>query len=180
MPSLDHWIRLPFKGSRPSILRRRWTPAASTAASLPPDRWAPTQPNESSAPVLERRWTRGPALPLEAGHIPAGAGRETVTVGASTAGPAGSVTSGSETATPIAQPAIDGAVCSEPQTVTRLCVGCGQPLEGKRPQAKAHGVACRQRAYRRRKKEAAQAAARRGGDGRSEPRPAAAARTAVG
>ena len=46
-----------------------------------------------------------------------------------------------------------------PQTVTRLCVGCGQPLEEKRPQARAHDAACRQRAYRRRKKAAREAPA---------------------
>lgn len=41
------------------------------------------------------------------------------------------------------------------QTVTRLCIGCGKPLTGKRPQAKTHGAACRQRAYRLRLKASA-------------------------
>ena len=66
------------------------------------------------------------------------------------------------------------------QTVTRLCVGCGQPLEGKRPQAKAHGAACRQRAYRRQKKAAAQAQGQREAGHQAEPQQADLAHITIG
>jgi hypothetical protein len=45
-----------------------------------------------------------------------------------------------------------GAEGSVPSGDVRVCQGCGLPLEGKRQQAKHHGSACRQRAYRIRKK----------------------------
>ncbi|MCH7999084.1 MAG: hypothetical protein IIA91_06355 [Chloroflexi bacterium] len=45
-------------------------------------------------------------------------------------------------------------------------------MEGKRPQAKAHGAACRQRAYRRQKKAAAQARDQREAGRQVEPQQA--------
>lgn len=57
---------------------------------------------------------------------------------------------------PVGESVTVSALHVSTETVTRLCQGCGKPLEGKRPQAKSHDAACRQRAYRWRKKAAPQ------------------------
>jgi hypothetical protein len=201
-PWSDYWMPLPVAGSRPAVLGRRWTPAASTTSAPPRDYWTLTQPDDSAVPVLERHSAGGGPLPVQTSVRAVSHGGETVTATAKTAAPladrmrhsAGggpvptqtasvrAVTHAGETVTATAKtapPLADRQTLSDrtptailptvtptpldspPQTVTRLCVGCGKPLEGKRPQAKAHGVACRQRAYRRRKKEARQAQGRR-------------------
>lgn len=184
MPSFpwpDYWIPLPATGSGPPVLRRRWSPVPSRPSASPRDCWTPAGLNGSAAPVLERHctcatpWTRRAApAPAPAHHgqteTPA---RKSVTLPHSAPLPDAAITPvpGTVTATPPGPSA---------QTITRLCLGCGKPLEGMRPQAKAHGVACRQRAYRRRKKEARLAQGLREKGRGSEPQPAGLARTTPG
>ena len=158
-PWPDYWMPLPVTGSRPAVLGRRWTPAVSTASAPPRDYWTLTQPDDSAVPVLERHSAVGGPLPAQTAPVRAGThSEETVTPSAKTAPPlADRLTLSDRTPTAVSPTVTLTPLHSPPQTVTRLCVGCGKPLEGKRPQAKAHGVACRQRAYRRRKKEARQA-----------------------
>jgi len=181
-PSPDRWVPLPATGSRPAVLGRRWTPAASTASAPPRDYWPPAQPNDSAVPVLERHWGCGSPLAAQTAPVhPGSHGQETVTAPKKTTPPLADFIA-SPDGTPIAVPATVTLASLDPphQTVTRLCVGCGKPLEGKRPQAKAHGVACRQRAYRQRKKEAGQAQGQRENGRGSEPELAGLARTPVG
>jgi hypothetical protein len=181
-PSPDYWMPLPAAASRPAVLGRRWTHNASASSAPRRDYWLLPQVNSSHAPVLERHWACGVPLPNEA--TPTGADNylgETVTPTTKSPEPpiehaplpdeGAMVIPGTVTLTPIQSPL---------ETVTRLCVGCGKPLVDKRPQAKAHGVACRQRAYRRRKKEAAQAQVQKHNGRRSQPEPAALAAAAVG
>ena len=158
-PSPDRWIPLPATASGPAVLSRRWTPAASTASAPHRDYWTPIQRNGFAGPVLERHWAGGGPLPAQTAPVRAGThSGETVTPAAKTAAPLADRLTLSDRTPMAASPTVTlTPLDSPPQTVTRLCVGCGKPLEGKRPQAKAHGVACRQRAYRRRKKEARQA-----------------------
>jgi hypothetical protein len=153
VPPPNYWIPVPATDSRSPALRRHWTPVASTALDEPHGYWSAAPSNGSAAPILERHWTpENPWIFRKTNHS------------------AQTVTAGRESATLLSQveallvaesiTASDIPVSIPPllsQTVTRLCVGCGQPLDGKRPQAKAHGAACRQRAYRRQKKAAAQA-----------------------
>jgi hypothetical protein len=179
-PSPDYWMPLPATGSGPVVLGRRWTPAASTTWAR--DCWTSTQHNSLPEPALERHSASAAGLPAQTTPDRTGShSHETVTLAArSTALPVDQV------ALPrIVLPTVPVTVTlrptdSPPQTITRLCVGCGKPLEGKRPQAKAHGVACRQRAYRRRKKEAAQAQGQWENGRDSEPELMALARTTIG
>ncbi len=153
MPPPDYWIPIPATGSRSPALRRHWTPVSSTALDEPHGYWSAAPSNGSTALILERHWTPiTPRKNRETNH-----NAQTVTADRKSATLlsqvealllAESITAGDESAS--IPPLLS-------QTATRLCVGCGQPLEGKRPQAKAHGAACRQRAYRRQKKAAAQA-----------------------
>ncbi|KKM23741.1 hypothetical protein LCGC14_1612160, partial [marine sediment metagenome] len=176
VPSPDYWIPVPATGSRPPALRRHWTPVSSTPLDQPHGYWSTAPSNGSAAPVLERHWTpENPWKNRKTNHN------------------AQTVTPGKESVTLLSQvealllaesiTASDEAVSIPPllsQTVTRLCVGCGQPLEGKRPQAKAHGAACRQRAYRRQKKAGAQAQDQREAGHRAEHKQADPVHTAIG
>jgi hypothetical protein len=205
-PSPDYWMPLPATGSRPAVLGRRWTSAFSTLSAPPRDCWTLAQRDNSTVPVLERHWACGGTL---SDHAPplrrVSDGEETVTVPAkATPSPPDYLSSPDRTATaipPTVTPAppkslvetvtllppdshLQSVTLTPPsqrqQTVTRLCVGCGKPLEGKRPQAKAHGVACRQRAYRRRKKEAAQAQRQQENQRASQLEPVGLHQTTVG
>ena len=152
MPPPNYWFQVPATGSRAPALSRHWTPVASAALSEPHGYWSATPSNGSAALLLERHWT--PVTPRK--NWKTNHNVQTVTPDRESATLLSqaealllteSITDSDETA----------SAPSLSQTVTRLCVGCGKPLEGKRPQAKAHGAACRQRAYRRQKKAASQA-----------------------
>ncbi len=143
VPSTDYWIPLPATGSRPPVLRRRWAPAPTTSSAPPPDHWRTTRLNDRPAPLLERHWAGSIPWPPQAPPTPSDP--QTATPPAQDTVPA------PETRTTVIQGVTHSVTASAPPTVTRLCLGCGMPLEGKRPQAKAHGPACRQRAYRQRK-----------------------------
>jgi hypothetical protein len=170
-PSSDYWMPLPATGSRSAVLSRRWTPATTVS---PQDRWTPTQPPKPTVPVLERHWAAAVVLPVQTTSVPTRQrDEETVTIASRAASPRSIAAAVSQTVT-LTVP--DSAAA----TVTRLCIGCGEPLEGKRPQAKAHGAACRQRAYRRRKKEAARAQGQRENGHGSEPEMMGLAATPVG
>ena len=176
MPSPDYWIPVPATGSRSPALRRHWTPVASTPLDEPHGYWSAAQSHGSATPILERHWTPvAPRENREKNHN------------------AQTVTPAKESETLLSQvealllaesiTASDEIVSIPPllsQTVTRLCVGCWQPLEGKRPQAKAHGAACRQRAYRRQKKAAAQAQDQREAGHRAEPQQAGQVHSTIG
>ena len=138
--------------------------------------WSAAPSNGSAAPILEKHWA--PVTPRKIRK---------------TNHNAQTVTPDRESATLLSQvealllaesiTASDETVSVPPllsQTVTRLCVGCGQPLEGKRPQAKAHGPACRQQAYRRQKKAAAQAQDQREAGHQAEPQQADLAHITIG
>ena len=168
VPPPNYWIPVPATGSRSPALRRHWTPVSSTTLGEPHGYWSAAPSNGNAAPILERHWT--PVNPRE---------------NRKTNHNAQTVTAGRKSATLLSQAealllaesftASDVTVATQPlpsQTVTRLCVGCGQPLEGKRPQAKAHGAACRQRAYRRQKKAVAQAQVQREAGHQAEPQQA--------
>lgn len=168
VPSPDYWIPVPATGSRSPALRRHWTPVASTALDEPHGYWSAAPSNGSAALTLERHWT--PVTPRK--NRKTNHNAQTVTAGRESAPLlfqvealllAESITASD---IPVSIPPLLS------QTVTRLCVGCGQPLEGKRPQAKAHGAACRQRAYRRQKKAAAQAQDQREAGHQAEPQQA--------
>ncbi len=133
LASPDYWIPQPAKGSGPPVLRRRWAPAPTGSSAPAGDHWTATRSNGGSAPILERRWASIIPRPQRGG----------------------------ETRTTVSETVTHNGTASAPPTVTRLCLGCGMPLEGKRPQAKAHGPACRQRAYRRRRLAAIQAQGQR-------------------
>lgn len=157
-PSPECWIPLPASGAGPPVYYRRWTPNTSPH----PDCWASLRRDDSAVPILERHWP-GPILRTpQPGPVQATHDRQTETPTPDNVTPMGQ-----SPASPIARPALlprtvtarDAA--SLPGTVTRPCVGCGMPLEGKRPQARSHGDACRQRAYRRRKRAAAEAQVQR-------------------
>ncbi len=176
VPPPNYWIPVPATGSRPPTLRRRWTPVASTPLDQPHGYWSAAPSNGSAAPILERHWTpNNPWIFRKTNHN------------------AQTVTADRKSATLLSQAealllaesitASDIPVSIPPllsQTVTRLCVGCGQPLEGKRPHAKAHGAACRQRAYRRQKKAAAQAQDQREAGHQAEPQQASLVHTTTG
>ncbi len=153
VPSPDYWIPIPATGSLPPALRRRWTPVASTQLDQPHGYWSVAPSNGSAAPILERHWI--PVNPWT--HGKTNQNVQTVTTGSKSATlPTQKEASLlAESITPIHKTV--SAPPLQSQTVTQLCVGCGQPLDGKRPQAKAHGAACRQRAYRQRKKALTQA-----------------------
>ena len=154
LPWPDYWMPLPTTGSGPPVRGKRSTPASSAVSAPARDRWTLIQPGDSALPVLERHWACPDTSPARLAPLRAdGNGDETVTL---------------------------TALDSHAQTVTRLCIGCGNPLEGKRPQAKAHGVACRQRAHRRRKKEAEQTQGQRENGRGFTPQPGGLARTAIG
>jgi hypothetical protein len=181
-PSSDRWVPLPATGSGPPVLRRHWTPAAPTPSAPRRDYWTPAQPDDSAVPVLERHWACGTTFPPQTTPVHADSHRqETVTPAAKTTAPlAHRLTLPDRTPTAVPATVTPASLHTLRQTVTRLCVGCGKPLEGKRPQAKAHGVACRQRAYRRRKKQAGQAQGQRENGRGSEPELAALARVTLG
>lgn len=155
-PSPGYWIPLPAGGSGPPVLHRHWTPGAFRALPLPLSYWIPTSPNGSGPAALERHWASD--APFTPHAHPAGASGhdgETEMLAAECITQLDERLSlANETVTPIAGTVAAAAPPSSAQTVTRLCIGCGKPLVGKRPQAKAHGAACRQRAYRLRKKAA--------------------------
>ena len=157
MPSPDFWTPIPATGSLPPALRRHWTPVASTPLDQPHGYWSAAPTNGSAAPILERHWI--PADPWIHGKTNHNA--QTVTTDSKSVTPptqkraASLAESITESITPV--PKTVSVLALQSQTVTRLCVGCGQPLNGKRPQAKAHGAACRQRAYRQRKNALAEA-----------------------
>ncbi len=165
MPPPNYWIPVPATSSRSPALRRHWTPVSSTALDEPHGYWSAAPSNGSAAPILERHWT--PATPRKDQKTDRNA--QTVTPGKE------SVTLLSQVEALLLAESIaasDETVSIPPllsQTVTRLCLGCGRPLEGKRPQAKAHGAACRQRAYRRQKKAAAQTQDQREAGHQAEP-----------
>ncbi len=168
VPPPDYWIPIPATGSRSPALRRHWTPVSSTALDEPHGYWSAAPSNGSAALILERHWT--PVTPRK--NRKTNHNAQTVTADRKSATLlsqvealllAESITAGDESAS--IPPLLS-------QTATRLCVGCGQPLEGKRPQAKAHGAACRQRAYRRQKKAAAQAQDQREAGHQAEPQQA--------
>lgn len=138
--------------------------------------WSAAPSNGSAALIFERHWT--PVTPRK---------------NRKTSHNAPTVTPGRESATLLSQvealllaesiTASDETASIPPllsQTVTRFCVGCGQPLEGKRPQAKAHGAACRQRAYRRQKKAEAQSQDQREAGHQAEPQQAGLVHTTIG
>jgi hypothetical protein len=182
LPSPDRWVPLPGSGSRPTVLSRR-SPLVPPTASVPPGgHWTLARSDDSAVPVLERHWACGTLFLARTPPIRTDSyGEETVTAPANTTPPLlNYLTFPDSTPTAVPPTVTLNPLDSSPQTVTRFCVGCGKPLEGKRPQAKAHGVACRQRAYRRRKKEAAQAQAQRQNGRRSEPELPSLTRTAVG
>lgn len=174
-PSADYWIPLPATGSGPPVLLRHWTPAASMLSAPPHDYWTPARLNDSAVPVLERHWSCSTPFPAQIAPVRASTDSEEATTAARNTSDRliHRLTLVDKTITP-------APLDSSAQTVTRLCVGCGNPLEGKRPQAKTHGAACRQRAYRRRKKEARQALDQRENGHGSEPQLAGLARTTVG
>ncbi len=168
VPPPNYWIPVPATDSRSPALRRHWTPVSSTTLDEPHGYWSAAPPNGSATPILERHWT-----PV------------TLRKNRKTNHNTQTVTPDSKSATLLSQveallrsesiTASDETVSIPPllsQTTTRLCVGCGQPLEGKRPQAKAHGAACRQRAYRRQKKAVAQAHDQRQAGHQAEPQQA--------
>jgi hypothetical protein len=176
VPPPDYWIPVPATGSRSPALRRRWTPIASAPLDQPHGYWSAAPSNGAAAPILERHWTpETPWILRKTNH-----NAQTVTAGRESAMlPAqAEATRLAESITPIYIPVSIPPLLS--QTVTRLCVGCGQPLEGKRPQAKAHGAACRQRAYRRQKKAAAQAQDQREAGHQAEPQQAGLVHTTIG
>jgi hypothetical protein len=179
-PPPDRWVPLP--ASRPAVLGRRWTPAASTPSAAPRDCWTSAQRNRLPVPILERHWACATTFPTQTAPIRTGSHpEETVTLpGKTTPPPADCPMLPDKAHPPLPATVTLTSLDSPPQTVTRLCVGCGKPLEGKRPQAKAHGAACRQRAYRRRKKEATQAQRQRGNGSRSELEPTSLTPTTVG
>ncbi len=205
-PSPDCWVPLPATGSRPAVLGRRWTSASSTLSAPRPDCWTLARRHNSTAPVLERHSASAGNLPGHAPPLPPVTdGEETVTLSAKApASPPDYLSSPDKTATAIlptvtpapAKSLLETVTVLSPdshvqtvtlilphpsqQTVTRLCVGCGKPLEGKRRQAKAHGVACRQRAYRRRKKEAAHAQLQQENQRASQLEPVGLHQTTVG
>lgn len=182
LPSPDYWIPLSATGSGPLVLWRHSAPASSTVSAAPRDYWTPAGLNGSGAPVFRRYWACGTTLPCPAAPIRVGSyNEETATEGKKIpARLADRVALPDGVLTPALQTVTVRPHDSPVQTATRPCVGCGKPLVGKRPQAKAHGPACRQRAYRRRKKEASQALGQRKNGRRSQPRLASLARTAVG
>ncbi len=176
MPPPNYWIPVPATGSRPPALRRHWTPVSSTPLDQPHGYWSTAPSNGSAAPVLERHWTpENPWKNRKTNHT-----AQTVTPGKETVTLLSQVeaTRLAENITPIYIPVSIPPSLS--QTVTQLCVGCGQPLEGKRPQAKAHGAACRQRAYRRQKKAGAQAQDQREAGRQAEPQQAGQVHTTAG
>jgi len=181
-PWPDYWIPLPATGSGPPVLRRRWTPAAPTPSAPPRDCWTPAPLNHCAVPVLERHWACSTPSPGQTAPARASTdSEETITVARNTSGRlTDCLALLDRTATPVPRIIMPAPLDSSPQTVTRLCVGCGNPLEGKRPQAKAHGAACRQRAYRRRKKEARQTLGQRENGRGSGPQLRDLARTTVG
>lgn len=174
-PSADYWIPLPATGSGPPVLRRHCTPAARTPWGPPRDYWTPAPLNHSAVPVLKRHWACSAPLPGQTAPILTSTDTEETTTAARNTPDRliHRLTLVDKTVTP-------APVDSSAQTVTRLCMGCGNPLEGKRPQAKTHGAACRQRAYRRRKKEARQPPNQRENGRGSEPQLAGLARTIAG
>ena len=176
VPPPNYWIPVPATGSRSPALRRHWTPVASTALDEPHGYWSTAPSNGSGAPILERHWTpENPWILRKTKH-----NDQTVTAGRKSATlPARAKAARlAESVNPIYLPVSIPPLPS--QTVTRLCMGCGQPLEGKRPQAKAHGAACRQRAYRRQKKAAAQAQDQREAGHQAEPQQAGQVHTTIG
>ena len=146
VPSPDQWFPVPTGDARAPVLRRRWTPAPSPSFASAPNRWTSVRGDGSVRPVLERHWASGGGrntrAPAVVEHI---RGRNTVT-GAGP-GPAPS----EEIAGAFGQTVTGDGAEPSGETITRVCEGCGKPLVGKRRQAKSHGAACRQRAYRRRK-----------------------------
>jgi hypothetical protein len=169
--SSDRWVPLPASGSGPPVLRRHCIPAPPTPLAAPRDYWTAAPLKRSAAPLLEKHWAPITTIPPQV-RPPAHPPHSTQAVTAASK----SVTPPPEAPKPpgamVARPAeivTPRLPVSSSQTVTRLCVGCGKPLEGKRPQAKAHAAACRQRAYRRRKKGAGQAPSQ--GENGREPEP---------
>ncbi len=146
LPSPDHWNLITTGDSRVPVLRRRWTPGPSRPFPPATNRWTFVTDDGSVKPLLERHWasavwSKSPALP-DGEHISIS---KTVTgVDRRLAPYDGVVGLIRQTVTSIGKG-------SSAETVTRVCEGCGKPLEGKRRQAKCHGAACRQRAYRRRR-----------------------------
>ena len=180
-PSSDYWVPLPASGSGPPVLQRRWTPAASGSSPPPPDYWTPIRLNDSAAPLLERHWAGGTPLSPEATSLYGSAHDEQTATAArpSVTAIADSITAAEGSPTLRVGTVSTKASPPSPQTVTRLCEGCGQPLVGKRPQAKTHGTACRQRAYRQRRQATESAAARQPSVPAADPQLAGPARTSA-
>jgi hypothetical protein len=181
-PWPDYWMPLPTTGSGPPVLGRRSTSALSAVSAPARDRWTIIQPSDSALPVLERHWACPDTSPARLAPLRADGNRdETVTrPRATTAAIADRLALPDRIPTTPPLTVTLTTLDAVPQTVTRLCIGCGKPLERKRPQAKAHGVACRQRAYRRRKKEAEQTQGHKENRRGSTPQRGGLARTAIG
>ncbi len=169
-----YWSASPSNGNATPILERHWTPVIPRKNRETNHNTQTVTPGQESVAPLAQANAK-----FVAESIPAG--DETV----SPSSLSQTVTPDRKSATLLSQTealllaesitAREKTASAPPilsQTVTRLCVGCGQPLEGKRPQAKAHGAACRQRAYRRQKKAAAQSQDRREAGHQAEPRQA--------
>lgn len=131
------------------MLRRRWTPGLARECGPAPDCWTSLARDGSARPMLERHWACG--VRWNSQGFPVGEdarGSKTVTaIGRE-------LTGVEEIVRSVGKSATVNALHVSTETVTRLCQGCGEPLQGKRPQAKSHDAACRQRAYRWRKKAA--------------------------
>ncbi len=166
-----YWSAAPSNGNATPILERHWTPVTPRK-----DR----ETNHNARTITPAKGSVAPPAQAEAILVAEGipASDETATLPSLSQ----TVTPDRETATLLSQveallaaesiTANDETVSIPPilsQTVTRLCVGCGKPLQGKRPQAKSHGAACRQRAYRRQKKAAADAQEQREAGHQAEP-----------
>ncbi len=178
----DYWSAAPSNGNAALILERHWTPVT-------PREDRDTNHNAQTVTPDRKKSTLLPQAEsvLRAESMPAS--DETVSIPPLLSR---TVTPDRENATLLSQveallraesvTVSDETVSIPPllsQTVTRLCVGCGKPLEGKRPQAKSHGAACRQRAYRQQKKAAETQNQREAGH-QAEPQQVDLAHTTIG
>ncbi len=178
-----YWSAAPSSGNAAPILERHWAPATPrenrdtnhNVQTVTPDRTSSTLLPQAEAllpaesmPASDETVSSPPLLSQTATPDRKSA---TLLSQVETLLRTESITAGDET---VSIPPILS------QTVTRLCVGCGLPLEGKRPQAKSHGAACRQRAYRRQKKAAADAQEQREAGHQAEPQQADLAHITIG
>ncbi len=149
MPSLPSHVRrilIPIGDSWVPMIRRLWAPGSSRPLAPATNRWKSIRRDGFVKPLLERHWAS--AVWSKSLALPDG---EHVRISNTVTGVDRRLASYDGVVGPIRQTVTSICEESSAETVTRVCEGCGKPLEGKRRQAKCHGAACRQRAYRRRK-----------------------------